>query len=148
MKLTNDNYISLLKLAAFSVAAIVIWRTLKPFSQSLIDGAGVIKDGIDSASGAAGVLLSDVTAAANGNFQPQFTSAAFPLIAKYVESDYTVDRWWRGVIEGAHEGNAELFSEILDVKGRLKPQYHNLIDKEVNAQSINQANEFGYGVGL
>ncbi|QYK03123.1 hypothetical protein [Shewanella psychrotolerans] len=139
MKITTSEKIELLKITGIGIAVIIAWKYIRTWSTP-------IGQWIDSGSAAAGVALSDITAALNGNHRVEFSEARFFLDERYIENDLTVNRTW---IQTLIKSNAEiepLFNELLDVKGRLKLKYEHLINGEVSAETL--ANASGVTIGL
>lgn len=132
MKVTTSDKIELLKLTGIAIAALVAWKYVRTWSTP-------VGEWIDTGSSAAGVALSDITAALNGNHRIEFTEARFFLDERYIEKDYTVNRKWKQIIIKSNAGIEPLFKKILDVKGRVLEQYRHLINGEVSAETINAA---------
>jgi len=129
MKVTTSEKIELLKLTGIAIAALIAFKYIRTWSTP-------IGEWIDTGSAAAGVALSDVTAALNGNHRIEFTEARFFLDERYIEKDGTVNRKWKQTIIKSNAEVEPLFKAILDVKGRLLPEYRHLINGEVSADTI------------
>ena len=132
---TNNNAL-IIKTAALGVALFVLWRLAKP----LRDALGTIDKSLDSASESIGETLSDASAYLNGHEPVQLSTARFYLDEKYIGADFEINREWKNIMINSHVDIEALFDEITDVKGRLQLKYQHLINGEVSAATVGEAN--------
>lgn len=128
---TSDKHL-LIKLAAATLAGVVLWRLSKPVRDTLTS----VQNGLENTGEFIGEQIADVTQAINGSGDVTFTNAGFVLDERYVASDGKIDEWWRKTMTDAHPDNAALFRQITDRNGHLLPKYHHLIEKLVDETTI------------
>tara|TARA_B100001971_G_C17971535_1_gene422637 strand:- start:150 stop:533 length:384 start_codon:yes stop_codon:yes gene_type:complete len=81
-------------------------------------------------------ILAEMQFMINGSNYVKFTVAGFVLDADAFDSDYRVYDSRLEAWLGSHDKHKDFLAEILDNQKRLKPVYHKLLGKLVDAATI------------